>query len=73
MAVSNIEPIDVQNWQLKLSKNLKSSYVRAVQGLFSVAMDRAIVLGITSTNPSKIIGNVKKQKTKIDFWTKRRI
>src|SRR5690625_7795472 len=33
-------------------------------------MDRAIVLGITSTNPSKIIGNVKKQKTKIDFWTK---
>src|SRR5690625_5367441 len=33
-------------------------------------MDRAIVLGITSTNPSKIIGNVKKQKTKIEFWTK---
>lgn len=70
MAVSDIEPIHVQNWQLKLSKNLKSSYVRAVQGLFSVAMDRAIVLGITTTNPSKIIGNVKKQKPKIEFWTK---
>src|SRR5699024_2508996 len=70
MAVSDIEPIHVQNWQLKLSKNLKSSYVRAVQGLFSIAMDRAIVLGITTTNPSKIIGNVKKQKPKIEFWTK---
>lgn len=70
MAVADIEPIHVQNWQLKLSKNLKSSYVRAVQGLFSIAMDRAIVLGITTTNPSKIIGNVKKQKPKIEFWTK---
>ena len=59
MAVADIEPIHVQNWQLKLSKNLKSSYVRAVQVLFSIAMDRAIVLGITTTNPSKIIGNVK--------------
>lgn len=70
MAVSDIEPIHVQDWQLKLSKNLKSSYVRAVQGLFSIAMDRAIVLGITTTNPSKIIGNVKKKKPKIQFWTK---
>ncbi|HEO7345960.1 TPA: site-specific integrase, partial [Streptococcus agalactiae] len=25
---------------------------------------------ITTTNPSKIIGNVKKQKSKIEFWTK---
>ena len=70
MAVCDIEPIHVQDWQLKLAKGLKPSYVRAVQGMFSVAIDRAIVLGITSTNPSKIIGNVKKQKPKIEFWTK---
>ncbi len=70
MAVSDIEPINVQDWQLKMTKNLKPSYVRAVQGLFSVAMDRAIVLGITTTNPSKIIGNVKKVKPKVEFWTK---
>lgn len=38
--------------------------------MFSVAIDRVIVLGITFTNPSKIIGNVKKQKPKIEFWTK---
>ncbi|MEQ7226420.1 tyrosine-type recombinase/integrase [Enterococcus avium] len=69
-AVCDIEPIHVQNWQLKMAKDLKPSYVRAIQGLFSVAMDRAIVLGITTTNPSKIIGNVKKVKPKVEFWTK---
>lgn len=70
LAVDDIEPIHVQNWQLELSKKFKPSYVRAIQGLFSVAMDRAIVLGIATTNPSKIVGNVKKQKPKIEFWTK---
>ncbi|WP_373180066.1 tyrosine-type recombinase/integrase [Enterococcus durans] len=70
LAVSDIEPIHVQKWQLKLSTNLQPSYVRAVQGLFSLAMDRAVVLGIAVTNPSKIVGNVKKQKQKVDFWTK---
>src|SRR5699024_12546693 len=62
MAVSDIEPIHVQNWQLKLSKNLKSSYVRAVQGLFSIAMDRASGLGIATANPSTSIGTAKQQK-----------
>src|SRR5690625_1365072 len=70
MAVSVIYLIDVQNCKLKLSENLESSYLIEVQGLFSVTIERAIVLGITTTNPSKIIGNVKKQKTKIYFWTK---
>ncbi|WP_052255105.1 tyrosine-type recombinase/integrase [Salinicoccus sp. YB14-2] len=70
-SVSDIEPIHVQNWQLNLSKKgYKPSYIRAVQGLFSVAMDRAIVLNLSEVNPSKIIGNVKKVKSKIDFWTK---
>lgn len=70
MAVSDIEPINVQDWQLEMAKNLKPSSVRAVQSVFSIAMDRAIVLGITTTNPSKIIGNVKKVKPKVEFWTK---
>ncbi|MDF2791176.1 MAG: site-specific recombinase, phage integrase family, partial [Neobacillus sp.] len=42
----------------------------AVQGLFSIAMDRAVILGIATSNPAKVIGNVKKQKPQIDFWTK---
>ena len=61
----------MQKWQLALSKKkYRSSYIRNVQGLFSMAMDRAVVLGLAESNPSKIVGNVKKTKTKIDFWTK---
>lgn len=69
MILDEIEPIHVQKWQLTLIKKLKPSYVRAIQGLFSLAMDRAVVLGLAKQNPSKIVGNVKKQKVKIDFWT----
>lgn len=68
--IDEIEPIHVQKWQLKLSKKLRPSYVRAIQGMFSMAMDRALVLGLCEQNPSKVIGNVKKQKIKINFWTK---
>lgn len=60
--VVDIQPIHVQKWQLKPSKDLKPSYVRSIQGLFSLAMDRAVVLELATSNPSKIIGNVKKQK-----------
>lgn len=35
-----------------------------------MAMERAIVLGLREDNPSKIVGNVKKQKVIVDFWTK---
>ncbi|MBF2568422.1 site-specific integrase [Listeria welshimeri] len=69
-SVNEIDPLHVQRWQLKLSEKLSSQYVRSVQGIFSIAMDRAIVLNLADVNPSKIIGNVKKKKTKIDFWTK---
>ncbi|MGX6980187.1 site-specific integrase [Vagococcus elongatus] len=69
-AVSEIEPIHVQTWQSKLFKTLSATYIRNVQGIFSLAMDRAVILGLAEQNPSKIVGNVKKQKTKIDFWTK---
>lgn len=71
LITTEITPIHVQKWQLALSKKkYRSSYIRNVQGLFSMAMDRAVVLGLAENNPSKIVGNVKKTKTKIDFWTK---
>ncbi|HAA9070649.1 TPA: tyrosine-type recombinase/integrase [Listeria monocytogenes] len=70
LAVDDIEPIHVQKWQLKLSKGLMPSYVRSIQGIFSLAMDRAVILGLATSNPSKVIGNVKKQKQVVEFWTK---
>lgn len=70
LPVNKIEPLHVQKWQSKLIKTLSASYIRNVQGIFSIAMDRAVVLGLAEKNASKIVGNVKKQKTKIEFWTK---
>lgn len=69
LPVNKIEPIHVQRWQSKLFETLSASYIRNVQGIFSLAMDRAVVLGLAEKNPSKIVGNVKKQKNTIEFWT----
>lgn len=64
-----IEPIHVQNWQLKLASKYKPNYVRIVQGMLCVAFDRAVILGQATQNPARMIGNVKGQKPKVDFWT----
>ena len=57
METNEIEPIHVQNWQLKLAKDFSPNYIRIVQGMLSIAFDRAIVLGIAKKNPSRMIGN----------------
>lgn len=67
--VDGIEPLDVQNWQLRLAKQFSPNYVRIVQEMLSLSFDRAIVLGLAKKNPSRMIGNIKAKKTKIDFWT----
>ena len=69
MATDEIEPIHVQSWQLELAKEFSPNYVHVVQGLLSLAFDRAIVLGIAKKNPSRMIGNIKSKKTQVDFWT----
>ena len=69
MSTDVIEPINVQNWQLKIAKEYSPNYIRIVQGMLSIAFDRAIVLGLAKKNPSRMIGNIKSKKTKVDFWT----
>ena len=69
MATDEIEPINVQTWQLKMAKEFSPNYIRIVQGMLSIAFDRAIVLGLAKKNPSRMIGNIKSKKTKVDFWT----
>ena len=69
MATDEMEPIHVQSWQLKLAKEFSPNYIRIVQGMLSIAFDRAIVLGIAKKNPSRMIGNIRSKKTKVDFWT----
>ncbi len=66
MATDEIEPIVCRtgNWNLK---EFSPNYIRIVQGMLSIAFDRAIVLGIAKKNPSRMIGNIKSKKTKVDF------
>ena len=67
--VAEIEPIHVQTWQLKLAKEYSPNYVRIIQGMLALAFDRAIILGLASKNPPRMVGNIKSKKVKIDFWT----
>ena len=69
MTVDEIKPSNVQNWQLELAKEFNPNYIRIVQGMLSIAFDRAVVLGLAKKNPSRMIGNIKSKKTKVDFWT----
>ena len=59
----------MQTWQLKLAKQFNPNYIRIVQGMLCLAFDRAIILGLAKKNPARMIGNIKSQKVKIDFWT----
>ena len=67
--VDEIEPIHVQAWQLKLAKEFSPNYVRIIQGMLCMAFDRAIILGLAKKNPSRMVGNIKSKKVKVDFWT----
>ena len=67
--VNEIEPIHVQTWQLKLAKDYSPNYVRIIQGMLSLAIDRAIILGLAKKNPARMVGNIKSKKVKVDFWT----
>lgn len=54
----------------KTGIQISTSCVRGIQGMFPLAFDRAVILGFTKENPCKIVGNIKKTKIEIDFWTK---
>lgn len=69
--VGGIEPLDVQNCQLKLAKQFNPNDVRIVQEVLSLSFDRAVVLGPAKKNPSRMIGNIKAKKSKLTSgpWT----
>lgn len=60
----------VKKWQNNLSDKYSSGYVRAIHGLFQKSLDLAIKLGLIQKNIAKQVGNVKKVRKKVDFWTK---
>ena len=59
--------INVQNWQLELAKEFSPNYIRIVQGMLSIAFDRAIVLGIAKKEPVTNGRQHQKQKDESRF------
>lgn len=68
--VSAITPIIIQKWQNDLTGKISNAYIRNIYGLFSMSLERAYKLGMIPNNPAKTVGNVKKMKSDVDFWTK---
>lgn len=66
LSLSDIKPVHIQKWQNSLSDRYENIYVRNIYGLFQMALDRAVILGMIPKNPAKIVGNVKKE---VDYWT----
>lgn len=69
-SLDKIKPLHIQRWQTQLCEQYKNSFVRMVQGSLYKAFKKAQLLGLIQENPAEHIGNVKKEKAKIDFWTK---
>lgn len=70
MYMDKIKPVDIQKWQNQMTCQVCKSYTRLVQCMLSRVFQRAIVLGFMNENPTKTVGNVKKVKNQVDFWTK---
>lgn len=60
----------MKQWQNQLSEKYSSAYIRNIHGLFQMSLDLAVKLGLLQKNIAKQVGNVKKVKKKVDFWTK---
>ncbi|MDF0479655.1 site-specific integrase [Vagococcus sp. PNs007] len=67
--LSEISPIQIQKWQNKMLETQSNSYTRNIFGLFSMSLERAVLLGMLVKNPAKVVGNVKKKRVEVSFWT----
>ncbi|PAF16986.1 tyrosine-type recombinase/integrase [Terribacillus saccharophilus] len=60
----------LKKWQNQLSEKYSSAYIRNIYGLFQKSLDLAVTLGLLQKNIAKQVGNVKKVRKKVDFWTR---
>lgn len=67
----DIATVHVKKWHVLLfEQGLSNNYIRALHQILQQIFDLAVTLGLLSQNVAKIIGNVKKEPPKVDFWTK---
>ncbi|WP_242227304.1 tyrosine-type recombinase/integrase [Bacillus cereus group sp. BfR-BA-01315] len=68
--IDSITNLDIQIWKNSLTEQYSQNYARMVFGLFSQTLEKAINLSIVKTNRAKKVGAIKKEKVKVEFWTK---
>lgn len=70
MKLSDIKAPHVKQWQNALfNEGLSNNYIRSVHQILQQVFDLAVRLGMLPNNVAKIVGNVKKEKPRGDFWT----
>ncbi|MCT3192184.1 site-specific integrase [Lacticaseibacillus rhamnosus] len=69
MLVSKITSADVMKWQNEFNARASNAYTRVNHCLLSQILKQAVVMGYAKENPAKIVGNVRKTKKPISFWT----
>ena len=70
MKLSDIQAPHVKKWQNAMFiEELSNNYIRSVHQMLQQIFDLAVKLGMLSNNVAKTVGNVKKDRPKVDFWT----
>lgn len=70
MKLSDILAPHVKQWQNAMFlEGLSNNYIRSVHQILQQVFDLAVRLGMLPSNVAKQVGNVKKDRPKVDFWT----
>lgn len=70
MKLSKITAFDVQKWQLGYLEDHANGTTRVAHTMLGKIFERAILMSLMKGNPAKIVGNVKRSKDEVEFWTK---
>lgn len=66
-----LTPPLIQKWHNDLlSENLTNNYIRSLHQILQQILDLAVKLGMLDVNVARTVGNVRKAKARVDFWTK---
>lgn len=60
----------LKRWQNGLQERYSNGYVRLVFGAFAMSLDLAVRIGLLGENVARKVGNVRKAKTVVGFWTR---
>lgn len=66
-----ITPILIKKWHNDLLKeNLTNNYIRSLHQILQQILDLAVKLDMLTNNAARKVGNLRKTKARVDFWTK---